>query len=261
MHRMSLAAILLSGAVAQAATITDLSTWSVVEDPPHSGTMASIDVMGVARLTAGGAVPSGTDIGYASVNGADVANSTAGYYFDPSADFSVAVDFDLTARSSIGAGGLGFGIGEDVDGANSAGVGLGFVNGAAALFATAGRVNDVDQPIESIVSGFGSGRLFIEYDSATGDVKAGVNATQGTPAPSVFKTLSGIQDLWTDGPLLVSFFLRSQAITPFPALTSGQVDAYFSNFEVLSGTPISVPEPTAAALAALALLACRRFRR
>lgn len=210
----------------------------------------------LARLSAAGAIPSGVDIGYASVNGADVASSSAGYYFDPAFDFSVAVDFNLTAPASIGAGGLGFGIGEDVGGADSAGIGLGFLNGAAVLFATAGRVDDVDQAIESVVSGFGQGRLFVRYDSATGDVSVGVNATQGTPAPGVFKTLAGIQKQWDDEPLLVSFFLRSQELSPFPALSSGQVDAYFRNFEVLSGSPIAiVPEPTTAVLATLALFA------
>ncbi len=256
MFRTSLfAVVLLIGAAAQAASITDFRTWTPIADPVHPGMSASIDGMGVAGLAATGAIPSGTDIGYASVNGADVATSTGGYYFDPALDFSVAVDFNLTAAASNGAGGLGFGIGEDVDGADSAGIGLGFLNGAAVLFATAGRVNDVDQPFESVVSGFGSGRLFVEYDSATGDVMVGVNAAQGTPAPGVFKTIAGIQNQWDDEPLLVSFFLRSQALSPFPALSSGQVDATFSNFEVLSGTPIAiVPEPTSSLLAILGAL-------
>jgi len=272
MLRTSLSsALLLIGAAAQAASITDFRTWTPIADPVHPGMSGMVTfienddlpapaLVQLARLSATGAIPSGTDIGYASISGDDVAGSTGGYYFDPAFDFSVAVDFNFTGKASTGAGGLGFGIGEDIDGTDSAGIGLGFLNGAAVLFATAGRVDDVDQAIESIVSGFGSGRLFVEYDSVTGDVMVGVNASQGTPAPGVFKTLAGIQKQWDDEPLLVSFFLRSQALDIqvggfVPALSSGQVNATFSNFEVLSGTPIAiVPEPTTSLLAFLGAL-------
>ncbi|WP_146443992.1 hypothetical protein [Botrimarina colliarenosi] len=235
--------------------------WTLVEDPPHDGLGAVAIAGSTAMLGADGAVPSAADIGYASVNGQDAMSSTGGFYFDPNFDFSVAIDFVFSANSSLGAGGIGFGIGEDINGSNSAGVGLGFVNGSPLLFATAGRVGDVNQPLESITSGFGIGRLFVEYDSASGDVIVGVNATQGTPAPSVFKTIAGIQDLWDDEPLLVSFFLRSQAASPFPSLTSGSVQSAFSNFEVLNGTPISVPEPNAALLAGAAFMCCLSRRR
>lgn len=263
--RLLASVFLLPSGLAGAALINDLSTWTEYEDPPSAAMSATIE-SGVARLGAKGAVSSGTDVGYASVDGPDVAGSTSGYYFDPAADFSIAVDFDQSASTSIGGGAIGFGIGEDRDGRNSAGVVLGFVNGAAVVFASGARVNDVDLPALPLVSGFSVGRFFVEYRSAVGDVIVGVNATPGASAPSVQATIAGVQNLWGDDPLLVSFFLRSQAVSPIPALSSGSVTALFSGFEVLSGSPITIPEPTAAALASLALLASSfprkgRFRR
>ena len=249
---------------APAAAIEDLNDWTLIEDPEHPGMSATVDSPLQVTLRATGAVPTATDIGYASVDGADVANSTSGYYFDPSSSFEVAVDFDLSSMSLVGGGAIGFGVGEDVAGADSAGITLGFLNGAPALFATGGRVDNIDQGVNPLaVAAFGTGRFFAEYDSLTGDIVLGVNATPGAAAPSVISTLSAFQDQWDEEPLLVSFFLRSQAVSPFPALTSGEATAVFSNFEVLSGSPIAVvPEPTTllTTLGALGVLAVRQGR-
>lgn len=254
-------AIALVASVASAAPITDLTSWTLTEDPPHPNLSLVLQSPLEFGLRADGAVPSGADIGAATVDGPDVAGSTAGYYFDPSNDFHVAIDFDLTSVSATGAGGIGFGIGEDTAGVDSAGVGLAILNGAPLLFATAGRVNDVTQAPETLVGGFGRGRFFVEYRSATGDVVVGVNATPGAAAPAVVETINAIQTAWDDQPLLASFFLRSQAVNPLPALTSGTIDAVFSNFEVLAGTPIAVPEPTTGSLAILGVLAIRHNAR
>ena len=260
---ISLFASTLSGA----APITDLAGWTLLQDPPHPGMTGSVGVSGEASLLASGAVPSGTDIGYASVNGPDVAASTAGRYFDPAAAFSVAIDFDVSATGSVGAGAIGFGIGEDAAGADSAGVGLVIVNGAPTAFGTAARVADVDQPIEAFPTlPFSSGRFFVSYSPAA-DIVLGVNATPGAAAPSLTRSLSGLQAQWDGEPLLVSFFLRSQSAPPLAgALGAGQLGAVFSNFQVLSGTPIAVvPEVSAAGLIAWAIAgACsgrRRFGR
>ncbi len=260
MLRLALALLITAvGSVASAASITDLTQWTQIEDPPHPNVFTVNRTPNEISLRAEGAVPSGTDIGYASVDGQQVAGSTDGYYFDPSSDFAVAIDFDLTSTGSMGAGGIGLGIGEDIDGKNSAGAALAFANGTPLLFASASRIDDTNQPIESIVAGFGRGRLFVDYEAASGDVTLGVNATPGSPTWANFVTLNAIQNQWNDEPLLVSFFLRSQAASLFTGLSSGQVDAVFSNFEVLSGSPIGVPEPSTAILATLALLASWRF--
>jgi len=260
-------------AVASASSITDLTTWTLVQDPAHERMTAFVNPLGDASLNANGPVPSGTDIGYASIDGPDVASSSAGYYFDPSSSFSVAIDFVLLTRSTTGAAGIGFGIGEDAGGADSAGIGLGAINGQPVAFSTAGRINDVDQPLQLLTttptvstSGGGaivgsSGRFFVEYDSITKNVILGVSTTPGAASPSETQTLAAIGAAWDADPLLVSFFLRSQSISIIPAIQSGLVRATFSNFEVLSGTPISIPEPHSAALATLALLASWRFPR
>lgn len=264
----------LSG-IAFATSISDFESWQLVEDPPHSGMVATLDGIGgklgaitppgpktSALLCATGAVPSGTDIGFASVNGFDAASSNAGYFFDPADDFFVAIDFDISSTLSVGGGGIGFGIGEDIEGTDSAGVALAIVNGATSSFTTASRVANVDQPFSTIAAGFDSGRMFLEYQSLTGDVVVGLNPTLGASTPSVTTTIASVQDQWDDEPLLVSFFLRSQEVPSLlPALTSGSIEATFSNFEVLSGTPIAIPEPSTTLLAALALLASWRFPR
>lgn len=263
MKTLTAVLIALSASLSPAASIGDLADWTMIEDPAHPGMSASVDIFGVGVLTGDGAVPSGTDIGYASVNGSDVASSTAGFYFDPSTSFSLAITFDFSAMSSIGAGGIGFGIGEDIDGTDSAGVGLAFINGVPALIATAGRVNDVDEPLSTFATmPVALGRFFVEYDSVTQDVILGVSNSPGSATPLETKTLAGIGSQWDGEPLLASFFLRSQSAIIVPSLSSGQVEAQFSNLTVLSGTPISIPEPATSFLAisgALGVLASRRL--
>ncbi|MEN0110589.1 MAG: PEP-CTERM sorting domain-containing protein [Planctomycetota bacterium] len=253
---------------ANASTISDFTQWTLLEDPPHPGMSAPSLSVAAASLRATGSIPSGTDIGYASVNGPDVASSTAGFYFDPSSDFEVTVDYDLTAAALAGAAGIGFGVGEDVAGANSAGVGLGIANLGlfdALAYGAASRVNDVDQG-ETLFGppGSGFGRFFLAYQASTGDVTVGVvpGALPGlvSAIPPITEVISGVQNQWNDRPLLLSFFLRSQTVsltTPIagtvPAMSAGVVDAVFSDLRVLSGTPIRIPEPTAALLVSLAL--------
>ena len=249
-----------------ASSIADLTTWTLVQDPAHPGMTAFVDSLGSARLSANGPVPSGTDIGYASIDGPDVASSTSGYYFDPSSSFSVAVDFELLTRSVTGVIGIGFGIGEDAAGKDSAGITLGVIYGQPVGFIAAGRVDDVGQPLQlfdvqpTVVSSSGgaiyesSGRFFLEYASDTKSVSLGVSTTPGAAAPTATQTLSGFAAAWDGDPLLVSFLLRSQGDEIFPELQAGIVNVGFSNFEVLSGASITIPEPTTSILAILGAL-------
>lgn len=248
---------------------TDEGEWSSVKDPPHINMQAAAPYLVSpltsteqgAALSATGPVPSGTDIGFASLGGSATAVNK-GFYFDPLQSFSVAIDYRFSAISSVGAGGIGFGIGEDLDGTDSAGVGMGFVNGAPLAYSTAARVDDIDQAFELFATAPApDGRFFVQYDSVTKNVVLGVSTTLGSTAPMETKTLAGIGAGWDDEPLLVSFFLRSQSVSILPALQSGDVRALFSNFEVLSGTPISIPEPTTSLLVvpgALGVLAVTR---
>jgi hypothetical protein len=258
---LSLIALLGLAPLANGASITDLSQWTQIADPPNAGMTGSIGGAGTtATLVATGSIPSGTDIGYASVNGANVVGSTAGFYFSSASDFEVAVDFNLQSASVVGGVGIGFGIGEDIAGVDSAGLAMAAVNGSPVAYGTAGRANDVDQPATLFAtSPTTTGRMFIRYQSATGNVVAGIGAT-GAGAPLETQTLAAIQNLWDDEPLLVSFFLRSQGVSIIPAHTSGTTTAVFSNFTVLSGAPIPVPEPAAAVLLLAAAVGLRLRR-
>ncbi len=238
--------------------IDDFNSWTQVQDPAHAGMTSNVDSTSQVTLSASGAVPAATDIGYQSVDGNTVATSSQGNFFSASQDFHVAVDFDFTAANSVGLAGIGFGIGEDGAGMNSAGPGLGILNGGPTVFAGAARISDVTQaPILLGLTATTSGRFFVRYESGTGDVIFGVNATPGSVIPSHTGTFSGLQNSWNGDDLLISFFLRSDSTsTPFfiPPLSAGTVDAVFSNFEVLQGTPLAVPEPASAAIALFAAL-------
>ena len=248
-------ALVIANSTLHAAMISDFTTWTEVADPPHPGLSSSVNgISNEVTLVASGAIPAATDIGYSSVDGNDVVGSTNGHYFSPNADFQVAVDFAISSQNSVGLGGIGFGIGEDAAGSNSAGVGLGIFNGSPVLFAGAGRTND--NPVVSVetYTGTASGRFFVDYDSASGTVTWGVNTTPGAGTPDDTGEFTGIQNDWNDKNLLVSFFLRSDTILTFPPLTSGELSGVFSNFVVLEGTPIGIPEPTTSFLLSVGLL-------
>jgi hypothetical protein len=231
------------------AAITDFNTWTQVTDPSHANFTGSIDTATqISLLATGGPVPSSTDIGYQSVNGNTAATSTTGFAFSPSANFQVAVDFALNFQNTPDGGlAIGFGIGEDIDGENSAGAIVFTQDGATSFLGAAARINDVNQAAQLVqLGGPASGSLFAAYNAASGDVTLGFG-TVGAASPSSTKTYAGIQNSWNNDLLLASFFLRSD-ISLGQAWTSGNAIATFSNFRVLAGTPIAVPEPNALVL-------------
>lgn len=239
--------------VSASAQISDLTNWTLLEDPPNALMNASV-TPGAATLTAGnGVIASGTDIGYASVDGPDVANSTAGFYFDPDSDFRVAIDFDLSFASNtppIGGLAVGFGIGEDVAGADSAGITALTQSGPLPIGALGVASRDGDALADASVLSFtpiSTGSLLIAYTASTGDITGGYSAIPGDGMAQVSGTLTAAQNLWDDQGLLVSFFLRSDA-TLGSAWSTGDATAVFSNFRVLEGEAITIPEPTSALL-------------
>ena len=248
-----LALHLASGVIAQA-DVTDFGTWSLVQDPAHPGFSATANGTS-ATLSAGDvAIPAATDIGYQSVNGSSPQTSTSGFYFSPDADFSLAINYAWTfSNSPSGLLGLGFGIGEDGDGTNSAGVTMGTSNGTPFLsFVGAARVNDVDQSAAPLNGNplpppsSASGTLFVAYQASSGDVTVGAATALDAAAPTVSHTYVGIQNQWSGDDLLTSFFIRSDERAPLNAWSGGNADAVFSNFRVLNGNPIAIPEPSAA---------------
>ena len=115
------------------ADIADFTNWYVIQDPPDENFTYSVSSSQASLFAGAGAIPVGTDIGFATINGNTAASSSAGYIFDPNADFLLAIDYDLSFASASGALGLGFGVGEDVEGMNSAGIALITNNGAPVL--------------------------------------------------------------------------------------------------------------------------------
>lgn len=260
----------LMSAVAANAAITDFNSWTLVQDPAHPGFTASVTPT-TATLSAGNlAVPGGTDIGLQSVNGYTPAASTQGFYFSPNADFSLAIDYQWSfSNSPSGFLGLGFGIGEDADGMNSAGVAMLTSDGSPYLtFGGAARVNDVDQPPLVLGNPFvapasAAGTLFVEYTAASGDVTVGAATSQGAAAPAVFDDFVGIGNQWSGGNLIASFFIRSDEPPMGTAWNSGNADAVFTNFRILSGNAVAIPEPSTAigSCVLVCLLLSRRTRR
>ncbi len=230
-----------------AADITDFTAWYLVQDPPDSNFTATVTPTQATLLAGAGAVPVGTDIGLTTIDGDTPADSTAGFVFDPGASFTVAIDYDLSFVSASGALGLGFGVGEDVDGMNSAGIAFVTLNGAPFLtFAGAARINDVTQPIQDTgLAASLTGSLFIEYDAISGSLILGASHTPGANTPTATTTFGGLQNQWNGSALIASFFIRSTSI---PVLApngwlGGDATAIFTNFRVLDGSPQTISLP------------------
>jgi hypothetical protein len=255
-HVLAAACVGVLSSAAAAAPITDFTSWTLTQDPPNllfTGSSTGTS----ATLTAGnGSIAAGTDIGFASVNGTTVVGSTVGNFFSPASSFALAIDYDLTAAlpagTSTSAIFIGFGIGEDATGIDSAGVTLGAVNfnGAPLLgLAAAARVNDVTQPSGPITGSAGAaGTFFVSYDQPTGNVVVGAANTPNAATPTGSSTFTGLANGWDGQDLLASFYMRSDNPNGLPAWNGTSATALFSNFRVLGGTPIAVPEPGTAAL-------------
>jgi hypothetical protein len=124
-----------------------------------------------------------------------------------------------------------------------------------------GRVNDVSQfPVAIPATGQLSGSLFISYDAIAGSVSGGVGNV-GDSSPSYTGTLVAIQNAWNDELLFPAFFLRSEGLLGGQAWTSGTATAVISNFRVISGSPVAVPEPGGIGLLAWFVLAIPYARR
>ena len=244
------------------AAFTDFTNWSLVEDPPNALFSGSATPGSATFFAGDGGVPVGTDIGYQSVNGLSPGSSTAGYAFDPSMSFTIAIDYAITFTGNPeGYLSLGFGVGEDGDGMNSAGMAMTTFDGAPFLVYGAGaRVNDVDQPaLPLALASAASGSLFVSYDAATGDVELGASTMQGAANPEASGTYAGLQDQWAGTELLASFFIRSGPIEPWSG--GGAAEAAFSNLRILEGEAKFIPGPGVVSVMMLAMMAGSSRRR
>lgn len=260
------------------AAIDDFTTWDLYEDvssptAAQAAAMTGSAAPNLAQLNFTDDVDqdAGFDIGYSSVNANTVGGATSGYYFSAANDFSVSVDFAVTLTNPNGVVAIGLGVGEDRTGVNSAGIGFGMatfgLTGSA--FRGAATNNDVattrdlNAPVFAFVSGSTySGTLNVAYDAATGDITVGA-VGDGSSSTTTFTKAADLTD-WAGDDLLVSFFLRSDAVTsplPIGPWTGQSAEADFLNFTVSQGTATQVPEPTSLALLALGGLAMVRRRR
>ena len=233
--------------------ITDFTNWTQVEDPPNGNLSGFANSSSATLIADGGPIPVGVDIGYQSVNGNTADLSTAGYIFSADEDFEIAIDFDLSFDNASGGLGIGIGIGEQGTGENSAGVGLLTASGIPLLFSGAARDDDSSLASPLGLPATNSGSFFVSYDQATGDVGFGVSSTKMAAAPDASGSFSGVDlDTWQGDDLLVSFFMRSQdiPIPVTPGWQGGTATGVFTNFRVLSGSPVSVPEPSGGAILA-----------
>jgi len=225
----------------------NIDQWLLLEDPPHAGFTANTGANVVSLVAGNQAIPNATDIGFSSIDSGS-AYLPSGPFFDPNNRFSLAIDYDVSfASASYDGLAIGFGIGEDTDGMNSAGVSLlfnssSFFNGA---IGAASRTNDVSSGFPLLLGG-GSpvGSMFVSYDAPTGDVTVGYgNSTQISSIASY--TFNGVQNGWTDDNLLVSFFLRSDSTLGNAWSGGGTATATFSNFRIIDGP---IPEPSSGVL-------------
>ena len=260
--RVVTAGVVAVGLCAHFATadIGDFTNWTQVQDPPNANFTGSTTMIDASLFAGDGAVPNATDIGYQSVNGVTPATSTAGYMFDYTQSFSLAIDYDLSfTNNPSGVLSLGFGIGEDGLGMNSAGIVMATQNGSPlGPFAGAARANDNDAGsfVTALPSTL-SGSLFVSYDAVTGTITAGASQTPGAAAPAATGNFDMLQDQWNDENLLASFFIRSGPLVPW---SGGNGEAVFSNFRVLEGEAIRIPAPSAVAVFGLLCAGRRRSR-
>ena len=253
------------GLVASAA-ITNFDQWSLVEDPAHDGFDGSASADSASLTVGNVAIPAGTDIGFQSINGQTPGTSTSGFYFDPSSDFRLAIDYEWSfSNSPTGFLGLGFGIGEDSDGANSAGVAVGSSNGSTLMtFGGAARIGDMDQTpfVVGVTTSPTQGSMFVEFEAATGNISLSASTVKGATSGLEIGTYAGIQKNWSGDKLMASFFVRSGQLPFFSNWKGGNANAVFSNFRVLNGNPVAIPEPTGIGfLAALGIIATATRRR
>ncbi|MEO0474643.1 MAG: PEP-CTERM sorting domain-containing protein [Planctomycetota bacterium] len=258
------------------AAIDDLTAWDLYTDssgatPTQLDAMTGSSAANLAQLNFIDDVDqnAGFDVGFSSVNANTVAGSTSGYYFDASADFTIAIEFELTLTSPDGFVGIGFGIGEDRAGVNSAGVAFGVGTAGISIGSFGAAATNQDSAITKLLSPAVSptdtyaGSLSVAYNATTGDITVGAAAASGSSTPlaatgTATFTAAELPD-WAGDGLVASFFLRSDDPSIFANWTGETAEADFFNFTVVQGSATQVPEPASLALLGLGLglISCR----
>lgn len=218
---------------------TPAPQWVVIED--NSAALAIDEVNGQVEVDADGSSSAIDDAIFLS-------DASAGYALSTAADFEIQIQFTLEAFVAVGSAGdafaFVFGVGEDLDGQNSAAIAWALGNlgvGTASTVVSDYRVNDASTGPTLLGAGPSVGTLpqavtFIAaYDTALDRL------TLSIPEVSASTDLDGlVQGQWGASALRYSFGARGEGYS-----VAGD-EAYFDNFQVVSGR--FVPEPGALTL-------------
>lgn len=184
-----------------------------------------------------------------------ISDGPAGFRLLTSSNFEIRIDYSFASyQSSVDGGqfGLVFGVGRDLpDGTDSAAIGYGYFDAGPLVtgIATAQyRINDSPSSLTTIPGG-NTGTFVISYTTVGDTLTLGINGAGSTSYNGI------VQGQWAADSVYVSFGGRGAGF-----VTAGS-NAYFDNFQVLSG--VAIPEPHAILLTIfpLAALALAQFRR
>lgn len=250
MGRVLIPAILLSlaCAAAPAATSDDFnnnaidSQWTLIQDNPTDLSLSETSQR--LEVLATGAAGSSDDALYLS-------NGLGGFRMSTAADFALSIDYNVTGVSGTGLFALDFGVGTDATGDNSAAIGYAPSTGLGGGVAVASRTANVQTTyaVAALLDAtYQAGTMTLSYSPATDTLTLQVK-DQSLDLPGL------VGGAWGADGLFVSFGGRGSGV----ALSAGQ--AYFDNFEVLSGTVLPVPEPGTLALLSFGMAAILRRRR
>lgn len=223
--------------------------WSQVVDHPASLNIVEQNQR-LELISTGGTDPNDDAI-YLS-------NGAPPFRLSTASNFEIAIDYSFTqVRNTPALGsllGLVFGVGRDLDGTDSAAIGLLYTRTTFLSVPVTGygigighRTDDIfsddaTQPLAAT-----TGTFVISYNSANDDLSF---KRDGDPA--LFTLNDTVQAIWGASDLLVSFGGRGSGFTT----QSG--DAFLDNFVIRSG--VVVPEPASLGLISLAAIAMRRRR-
>ncbi len=222
------------------------SQWTLLEDSP--ATLNLLEQNQQLEIIANAPPTSDIDAIYLS-------NGTAGFKLSTAADFDISIDYSLTDWADLGeltdVITLVLGVGRDLNGTDSAAVGVGLTGLGTLAYAAAYRIDDQQTAVPLDLTAPANGNLFVSYNAVDDDLTLGLT---GGNAYILQDTVVGI---WNADSLLVSFGARGSG----HSLASG--DASLDNF-LINGDVIPIPEPASAALlltAAALALRKRRFRK